>query len=252
MRRAASLYGVLVGVLCLCALARADEDLSVERTRREVDRLLLKGTSVAPATVELRFDTEASSQYELLQASFALDGRPLETSFPLGPLTSQSRILFFGIVEPGPHVFTAELLFRIARAGLFSYVEGYKLKVPGRVTLNAQRGLVLGLRAGVAMHDVSNLSKRLEFVAKSDLKMVTHSEDLATTEPETPADKPGACPKPEAPQVAPESAPAAPKETVVRRRRRKLYDVPDVSARVLKQLVARTVRHQNALAAPPP
>lgn len=176
---------MLVLVLGLAAIARA-ESADEKRVRDELDRQLRQEVRVPPASLEIRFEGIDSDRYELLESSFGLDGKPVASPLKTGKLGQKRQIIFFGIVSPGQHVFEASLTFREVSgpASLFSYVSGYKFKVPYRVTLEAQKGLVLKMKTGITVDDgESDLKKRLTFVSVIEPYMVAKVDDGKLPEP---------------------------------------------------------------------
>jgi len=175
-------------IAVLCALAApalaggADEDEA--KARAELDLQLKRLTRMPPPSLEIRFDGIDSGRYELTEATFALDGKPLKTQPPHGAGEKKASLLFFDIVPPGEHVVTATLSYReVAPDGFFSY-SGYKFTLPGRFTLTAQNGLVMVLRAWVEVNDgAHDPRQRLELVASAEPKMVARMADDSSPAP---------------------------------------------------------------------
>jgi hypothetical protein len=154
------------------------------KARAELELQLKRMTRMPPPSLEIRFEGIDSSRYELLEATFALDGTPLKTQPPHGIGEKKASLLLFDIVSPGEHVVTATLAYKeVAPDGFFSY-GGYKFTLPGRFTVTAQNGLVMVLRAWVEVNDgAPDTRQRLELVASAEPRMVARMADDSTPAP---------------------------------------------------------------------
>lgn len=157
------------------------------KARAELELQLKRMTRMPPPSLEIRFEGIDSSRYELVEATFALDGAPLKTQPPRGIGERRASLLLFDIVSPGEHVVTATLVYKeVTPDGFFSY-GGYKFTLPGRFTLTAQNGLVMVLRAWVEVNDgASDPRQRLELVASAEPRMVARMADDSGPAPGAP------------------------------------------------------------------
>jgi len=182
---ASRVLSALLALLLLMAAAPAFAGPEDEaKARAELELQLRRLTRMPPPSLEIRFDGIDSSRYELLDATFALDGAPLKQQPPRGVGERKASLLFFDIVSPGEHVVTATLAYKeVTPDGFFSY-SGYKFTLPGRFTLTAQNGLVMVLRAWVEVNDgAADLRQRLELVASAEPMMVAKMADDSSPTP---------------------------------------------------------------------
>ena len=177
---------LLLLLLSAAAPALAGPEDGEAKARAELDLQLRRLTRMPPPSLEIRFDGIDSSRYELLEATFALDGKPLKTQPPRGVGERRASLLFFDLVPPGEHVVTATLTYKeVAPEGFFA-ISGYKFTLPGRFTLTAQNGLVMVLRAWVEVNDgASDLKQRLELVASAEPMMIARMADDSGPTPTT-------------------------------------------------------------------
>jgi hypothetical protein len=151
---------------------------SEAKARAEVELQLKRMTRMPPPSLEIRFEGIDSSRYELVEATFSLDGTPLKEQPTRGVGEKRASLLLFDIVSPGEHVVTATLAYKeVAPDGFFTY-SGLKFTLPGRFTVTAQNGLVMVLRAWVEVNDgARDPRQRLELVASAEPRMVARMAD---------------------------------------------------------------------------
>lgn len=99
----------------------------------------------APATAasgdaSLRFRNDVGNSFQMTEARFALDGRPLPTL-----LTSaehgQDYVIFAGPIAPGRHVITSHISYQgQSRATIFTYMKGYTFNLDSTHEINVPEG----------------------------------------------------------------------------------------------------------------
>lgn len=153
------------------------EDARTGRARQEIEKQLKEMVKPSPASVEIVFDGIDSTRYQLLEASFDLDGESLTKKVPTGKAAG-STVLFTGDLPPGSHTVTARLVYeQAAAAGMFSYGSGTKFKVPGKFIFTAQRGLFVRVHTRVEVDDGAELQKRLQLAGNVDVDLRAKLED---------------------------------------------------------------------------
>ncbi len=162
--------------LLLVPFARAAlaEDDRAGRVREALERELQEMVKLPSASVEIIFDGIGATRYTLLEASFALDDKPI-------PFAAGNKVLYKGEVAPGRHILTATIVCEAPAvpSGMVKY------KVPGKFIFNAQRGVFMRVRARIAVDDGAEASKRLQLVgsAQTDLRAKLEDGVLPAAEP---------------------------------------------------------------------
>jgi hypothetical protein len=87
---------------------------------------------------------EMGAQFVLESVAYALDGAPIFTKVDeSGELDKREEFeIFNGRIVPGNHQITVRMVYRGHGYGIFSYLEGYKFKLTGSQTFNAEAGKV--------------------------------------------------------------------------------------------------------------
>ncbi|HME91534.1 MAG TPA: hypothetical protein VKE49_08925, partial [Myxococcaceae bacterium] len=159
------------------------EDERTGRARQEVEQQLKEMVKPSPASVEIVFDGIDSTRYQLLDASFDLDGQPLPKKVPSGK-SAGPTVLFAGDLAPGSHTVMASLVYeQSAGAGMFNYGGGTKFKLPGKFIFTAQRGLLVRVHTRVEVDDGAELTKRLQLAGNVDVDLRGKLEDGALPPP---------------------------------------------------------------------
>ena len=89
-----------------------------------------------PSTGNLHFRNDASAEFQLVEARFAMDGDPLPVV-----ITNAERGKDYVVVterlSPGRHVVTTDLLYRAKARKVFTYMNGYRFNVKSDEVLTA-------------------------------------------------------------------------------------------------------------------
>ena len=152
--------------------AFAEDDRS-KRVREELEHQLNEMVKLPAASVELVFDGIDSTRYTLLEASFALDDKPI-------PFTPSTKVLYAGEVEPGKHTLIATFSYEAPAVNSGSI----KFKVPGKFIFTAQRGILMRVRARIEVDDGAEPTKRLHLVGNAETTLRAKLEDSLPPAPE--------------------------------------------------------------------
>ncbi len=125
-----------------------------EQIRRSHTRLSLLSDTILSggaggARAEVNFVNDLSSAFRLTGALFVLDGAVQynkQDESDDSPLASQKEIpIFIGSIPPGDHTVQIVLQLRGNGYGVFSYLKGYKFKVPSSHSFTISEGKTLKL-----------------------------------------------------------------------------------------------------------
>jgi hypothetical protein len=210
------------------------DDGRTSRAHREIEQQLKEMVKLPAASVEIVFDGIDSSRYQLLEASFELDGESLPKKIPAGRAGGPT-LLFAGDLLPGSHTVAARLVYEQAGgASIFDDGNGTKFRVPGKFIFSAQRGLFVRVHTRVEVDDGAELPKRLQLAGNADVDLRAQLEDgNLPAPPEKPKPAPLEKPKPAAPEETADSvsvaqpssvAPEAPRSIQAPSRKRRHRD----------------------------
>jgi hypothetical protein len=179
-----------------------------EQIRRSHTRLSLLSDTILSggaggARAEVNFVNDLSSAFRLTGALFVLDGAVQynkQDESDDSALASQKEIpIFIGSIPPGDHTVQIVLQLRGNGYGVFSYLKGYKFKVPSSHSFTISEGKTLKL-------DVIAWEKGDVTTDLTDRPAIRFTEDVRSgVASDTPAAAPAAAP----------GAPAAPVSTSV-------------------------------------
>jgi hypothetical protein len=99
----------------------------------------------APATATsgeatLRFRNDVSNAFQMTEARFAVDGRPLPTLLT-SAAPGQEYVIFAGPMAPGRHVITTHISYQgQSRAAIFTYMKGYTFNLDNTHEINVPEG----------------------------------------------------------------------------------------------------------------
>jgi hypothetical protein len=102
---------------------------------------------IAGAKSTLVFRNEMGSSFQLVKATFLLDGGPVFNKSDEGGSLAEREVidLFDGPVMPGDHTLSVVLQYRGNGYGIFSYLQGYSFKVRSSRTFTVAEGKALKL-----------------------------------------------------------------------------------------------------------
>lgn len=99
----------------------------------------------APATATrgeatLRFRNDVGNAFQMTEARFAIDGRPLQTLLT-SAAPGQEYVIFAGPIAPGRHVITSHITYQSqSRATIFTYMKGYTFNLDTTHDINVPEG----------------------------------------------------------------------------------------------------------------
>jgi hypothetical protein len=190
---------------CLCWLVPAAAlaaDAPIHRSAAdELEAELRAQISIPDPELVIVTDGPDPERYGLAEALVEVDGAPVPG--PVQP--GWGKELFRSRITPGNHVITAQFVYRASKTGPFPWNESYRYRVPGKVELQAQRGLRLTVHLRVETHEEAEDSRsRLAFRAALEPEMIAHVDDAPLPPPPTPKLAPSQ------PETAPSAVPVAP------------------------------------------
>ena len=169
-----------------------------EQIRRSHTRLSLLSDTILSggaggARAEINFRNDLSSAFRLTGALFVLDGAVQynkQDEADDSPLANQKDIpIFIGSIPPGDHTVQIVLQLRGNGYGVFSYLKGYKFKVPSSHSFTITEGKTLKL-------DVIAWEKGDVTTDLTDRPAIRFTENVrsgvASSESSAPAGAPGA------------------------------------------------------------
>lgn len=133
------------------------------------------GGVIGASRAVVKHRNEMSSTFQLIKATYALDGVPIMTkSDETGRLAEMKEFdVYNGAIQPGSHTLSVQLVYQGSGYGVFSYLKSYKFNVKSSHTFVAGEGkatvvTVVGLeRGGVTtnMEDKPAIEFRVNLVA---------------------------------------------------------------------------------------
>jgi hypothetical protein len=123
----------------------------IMRTKSRLQLLqetVLGGDLTTGARAVLIHKNEMGSSFVLESVAYALDGAPIFTKVDVnGDLDKREEFeIFDGRIVPGQHSVVVRMVYRGHGFGVFSYLEGYKIKITSSQTFNAEGGKVTTLK----------------------------------------------------------------------------------------------------------
>jgi hypothetical protein len=226
---------------CLCWLVPAvalAADAPVQRSAAdELEAELRAQINIPDPELVIITDGPDPDRYGLLEALVEVDGAAVPGQVQPG----WGKELYRSRIVPGNHVITAQFVYRGGKTGPFPWNESYRYRVPGKVELQAQRGLRLTVHLRVETHEEAQDSRsRLAFRAALEPEMIAHVDDAPLPPPPTPKLAPLA-PGP-APAVT-STPPVPPKKPIAKAPKKK-------KATTAASLDVATARLKKALAQP--
>jgi hypothetical protein len=100
-------------------------------------RLIAVPETTLPATVDVRSDM--GKRFKLIEARVVMDGRELAHRVASkGQELEQQFRAYEGEVDPGAHQVTVQLVYEGRNVGLFTYMDGYKIRLQSSADLTVQ------------------------------------------------------------------------------------------------------------------
>jgi hypothetical protein len=76
----------------------------------------------------VRFRNDVGNTFELMEARFTLDGRPLP-SVLTSAANGQEYVIFTGPLTPGRHILNSHVLYQGKSRSIFTYMKGYSFAI---------------------------------------------------------------------------------------------------------------------------
>ena len=138
MLRAFRLTFLLVLVPMAVAFAETDDE---RRAREDLERQLKSMVGTPPTKIKVEFVGLDQPNYELLEATFELDGKPLPAG-DLKKLNSEGdHLIFHGDVQPGEHRLESKLHYQNTTSLVVSEEGGYKWRPGSNVAFKCESGV---------------------------------------------------------------------------------------------------------------
>ncbi len=212
----------------------------------ELEAELATQVSIPEPELVVVTDGPDPARFQLFEGTVELDGRPLPG--PVEP--GWGKEFFRGQVVPGNHVITAQFGYRGAKTGAYPWSGSFAYRVPGKVEVQAQRGLRLVVHLRVEVHEEQEDPRnRLAFRAALEPEMTAKVDDAPMPPPPPRKVTPEDLFTPElTPPLAsvPETPPPAPAKTKKKAPKKKKTSVAATGA----SLDVATARLQKEIATP--
>jgi hypothetical protein len=223
---------------CLCwlvpAAALAAETPTHRSAADELEAELRAQISIPEPELVIVTDGPDPERYGLAEALVEVDGAPVPG--PVQP--GWGKELYRSRITPGNHVISAQFVYRAGKTGPFPWNDSYRYRVPGKVELQAQRGLRLIVHLRVETRDeAEDTRSRLAFRAALEPEMIARIDDAPLPPPPTPK----LAPAPEAAPAVVPAAPVPPKKRIAKAPKKKKATTAaslDVATARLKKAIA--------------
>ncbi len=172
----------LLLMLAVPVLARA-EDEKARRAREELERELNQMVGKQPTKVRVDFVPVEDPNYKLEEASFELDGKPLQAP-ALSVLSDEPHLVWNGDVAPGKHAVHAKVVYANTSSVIVSEEGGHKWKVSGDVSFAVNAGIEVQVKV-VPTRDPSQkeIAKRFKLALPAKPVMLAALDDGKMPEP---------------------------------------------------------------------
>lgn len=171
-------------VLRLQELEDRVNDLKEQIFRSKSRLVLLRervlGTRIGGSQAILSHVNDMSATFSLQQVIYSLDGNQLySASNDDGELDDRERIeIYNGAILPGPHNVAVEMIFVGNGFGLFSYLEGYRVRVRSSYAFTAEDGKVAEL--DIVAYEQGGVNQPIE--ERADIRYELEFVDAVMTE----------------------------------------------------------------------
>lgn len=197
---------MLLGLLA--ASAHAAEPGSARQIEQELEQQMKALTDTPPAEVELFLAGLDSSEYQLKEVSFTLDGEPLTVPAVEALTGPGPHRLALKQVKDGPHRLVTRITYVNASWSLFSPASGFLWKLASTVNFQVQRGLRVRLKAVPrVVPEAEDPREQLTLSHEVEVEMTARVDDSPLPEP-----PPRSLPAPDAGPTAMQPEPSAPQQ----------------------------------------
>jgi hypothetical protein len=170
---------VLLVMIAVPLVVRA-EDEKARRAREELERELSQMVGKQPTKVRLEFVPVDDPNYSLEEASFELDGKPLQVP-SLSALSNEPHVLWNGDVSPGKHAIRAKVVYANHSSVIVSDEGGHKWK---DVSFDVHSGIEVQVQVAPT-HDATqkDVAKRFRLAMPAKPVMIAVLDDGKMPEP---------------------------------------------------------------------
>ena len=171
-------------VVALVPTAAAFAETDQERQAREdLERQLKSMVGTPPTKIRIDFVGLDQPNYELLEASFELDG----TRLPVGDLKTLSsegdHLIFHGDVKPGDHRLETQLHYQNTTSQVVSEEGGYKWKPGSTVRFRTESGIEVAVKVTPELDRKADLKNRIKVTSPATVKMLAKLDDGTMPDP---------------------------------------------------------------------
>ncbi len=153
------------------------------QAREELERQLKAMVGTPPTKIRVEFVGLDQPNYDLVEATFNLDGRSLPVS-NLKKLNSEgAHLIFHGDVQPGEHRLDAKFEFRNTASPVVAAEGGFKWKPGSEVSFRAERGIEVQIKVTPELNMSGDIKNRIKVKSPATVKMLAKLDDGTMPEP---------------------------------------------------------------------
>jgi hypothetical protein len=174
----------LAVLLALLPVAVSFAESEKQRQAREdLERQLKSMVGTPPTKVRIDFVGLDQPNYELLEATFELDGHSLPVSDLKSLSADGDHLIFHGDVTPGEHRLETRLHFENKASPVVSQEGGFKWKPGSMVAFRAESGIEVQLKVTPELDPSAELKKRIKVSTPATVKMLAKLDDGTMPDP---------------------------------------------------------------------
>ncbi len=167
---------LLVVALLPVAVALA-ETPSEKQAREDLEKQLNSMVATPPTKIKIELVGLDQPNYELVEASFKLDGRNL----PVGNLkklnSEGDHLIFHGDVQPGQHRLESRFEFLNRSSQVVSAEGGYKWKPGSDVSFKSEMGIEVQIKVTPELNVSGDIKQRITVKSPATVKMLAKLDD---------------------------------------------------------------------------
>jgi len=176
MRARKSWLTLLLVALLPVAVAVA-ETPAEKQAREDLEKQLNAMVATPPTKIKIELVGLDQPNYELVEASFKLDGRSLPVA-NLKKLNSEGdHLIFHGDVEPGQHRLESRFEFLNRTSQVVSLEGGYKWKPGSDVSFKSELGIEVQIKVTPELNMGGDIKQRITVKSPATVKMLAKLDD---------------------------------------------------------------------------
>ena len=172
----------LLLALLPCALALAETDQE-RQAREDLEKQLKSMVGTPPTKIQIDFVGLDQPNYELVEASFKLDGRNLPVSDLKKLNLEGDHLIFHGDVQPGEHKLESKFEFRNMTSQVVSAEGGYKWKLGSDVSFRTESGIEVRVKVTPELNMKADIKNRIVIKSPATVKMLAKLDDGTMPDP---------------------------------------------------------------------